>query len=379
MKKVLAFVYLYVFCQLSAGENIEYIDGSVLTNAQVILQNPSELFVSYQEQGKVITRNIPFSALSERMRQKYKYNSKESADYKTKQTLREENYNKVQAEETLRRTKESIQKVKQGNKQTPLVSMNSKPKSVPRENLNVIDPLVRSEHWQEIQFDHFRVYHKGNTIIANKSGDYLENKFKDMMKRLNISIGLDIVWYGPNCVKFYIYPSQKELVADKNLPKWAAGYADYQNKTIYSIEDEDDIKGIVSHELGHILFFELMDKKPTIGWLDEGMAMWLESEESRDARQKALSSAKKTNSLMSLEELTSIHNYQSLNSSKANLFYGQSQILVDILIKAYDFTVFRSFCIQIQNKSDFTTAFNIFYSPKFGSLDGLKKAWLDSI
>ncbi|OGV62377.1 MAG: hypothetical protein A2283_17760 [Lentisphaerae bacterium RIFOXYA12_FULL_48_11] len=242
-----------------------------------------------------------------------------------------------------------------------------------------VAPITRSQEWQELHLDHFRIFHKGCSELADKTGKYLEDRFKAMTKKLDIVTGLDLLWYGQNSVKLYIYPSQQELVEELKLPKWAAGCANYETRTIYSIEDEDDIKRIVTHELGHLLFADMINKKFIIGWIDEGMARWLEPEEGRAARKQSLAAAKQKNSLLSLNELTSMRNYQALSSTKAQFFYAQSERLIDVLMQASDFVTFQGFCIHIQNGSDFATAFAIFYSPKFRTLEGLNQAWLDSM
>jgi hypothetical protein len=238
---------------------------------------------------------------------------------------------------------------------------------------------ARPKDWQELQFDHFRVYHKGCPELADKTGKYLESRFKAMTKQLDIVTGLDLLWYGPNSIKVYIYPTREELIEDRHLPRWAAGAADYPNRAIYSMENEDDIKRIVSHELGHHLFRDIINNRPIIGWVSEGMARWLEPEEYRSARKESLAAAKQNNKLISLNDLTSIRHYQALDGEKAGLFYAQSERLVDVLMRAYDLSVFRNFCVHLQGGSDFTTSFNLYYSPKFQSLEGLNKAWLDSM
>lgn len=348
------------------GENMELRSGLILTNAEVLFNNPNDLFVSYSVHGKRVSRNVPLAEVPPDLQAKYGYSEAAAEKFKAEQAQREAEHNQRRAEAERQQRKSAPPPV---------------PGKRPKESAVTHQPPdnVQSQDWQVVESVHFFIYHKDSAQFAGKVSTYLEEIFVKMMKRMDVIKGLDVTWTGVNRIKIYVYNSQREMVDERQLPEWAGGAASYHTKTIYMVNREEVLKDVVSHELGHQVFFDLMEGKPLPAWIAEGVAQWLEPEESRKANQKRLAAMKQKGILFSLKDLTSTTDTKPIRGEKIEIFYCQSMSLVSLLIDTSGFEIFKLFCIQLRNGSSFENAFNVLYSPKFATIDDLEKAWKASL
>lgn len=376
--------FLCVCCTMCMGANLELWDGSVITNAQVLFQNPKDIFVSYRNHGVLVTKNIPLSDLSKTLQRKYGYDEKVASDFIDEQNRKISEHEQLRAKsEKAQREQDRLLKAKERQvEQNAVVSSKT---NVPTSSVSAA--TSRTQEWQVLKSTHSRIYYKDSKEFVEKVSKCVEDRFEDILKRVDSIKGLDLAWSMDNSIKIYVYSSQKEMTTEHKLNEWASGVANFQTKTICMLNTEDALKNTLAHELGHQVFFDMMGGRNVPDWLSEGVAQWLESDESRAANQKRLIKYKKDGSLFSLNYLVTV-NESDLDAEKASIFYCQSMSLVGYMINvnppdfthgpAYGFSIFKLFCDQIQNRVSLQNALLAFYANKFTSVKELENAWFGS-
>ena len=141
--------------------------------------------------------------------------------------------------------------------------------------------------------------------------------------------------------------------------------------TILMLTDEGG--DVLRHELAHVVTHVAGEgpygSLPT--WLDEGTAMYAQSEPG-DSYTSALESAVKRDSLLSVRSMTS----PTGDASKVSLFYGQAWSLVDFLVETYGPAKFAELFATFKEGSTVDNALLEVYG---FDQDGLEDAWRASL
>ena len=179
-------------------------------------------------------------------------------------------------------------------------------------------------------------------------------------------------WLWDNRCKIFLYRDQEEYLETTGIGrKWSRAHVSVKKKEISTyIWHEKFFDTILPHEMGHIIFRELVGFKRRLPlWLDEGVACLQEIDsEDRLNAAKILVGAKL---YMSIEKLSEIRNYKAVIPL---IFYNQSASIVHFLFDKFGRKKFVSFCRYIDDGIKWRKALEIAYG--FDNLDSLEKEWL---
>ncbi|MCF7886914.1 MAG: hypothetical protein K9L71_00680 [Candidatus Omnitrophica bacterium] len=233
----------------------------------------------------------------------------------------------------------------------------------------------------------FKQLRSRNFIINYQEGvekSYLANikqKAEDFYKKITQEFHLirDELWLWDNRAKIFIAKDKKEYLDNFNCPNWSTACVDYGAKKIYTYTGQKYFISILAHELTHIIFREYIKRQDLPLWLDEGMAVYIETKFSDSKYQGFSGHIKemiKNNSFIPFKELTEI-NIKSLrekSDSYVGAFYLQSFSLINFIIERYKRYRFSQFLWNFKSEPDLRKALSKTYY-QLKSLKDLEEKW----
>ncbi|MCF7869549.1 MAG: hypothetical protein K9L69_00185 [Candidatus Omnitrophica bacterium] len=233
----------------------------------------------------------------------------------------------------------------------------------------------------------FRQLRSSHFIINYQEGverSYLTNikqKAEDFYKKITQEFHLvrDELWLWDNRAKIFVARDRKEYLDNFNCPNWSAACLDYRAKKVYTYPGQKYFISTLAHELTHIIFREYIKRQDLPLWLDEGMAMYIETKFS-DSRYQVFSGRIKKmikdNSFIPFKELTELNTrtMREKPDSYVNTFYLQSFSLINFIIGKYKKHHFSQFLWNFKNESNFRKALSKTYY-QLKSLKDLEERW----
>ncbi|MBN1690344.1 MAG: peptidase MA domain-containing protein [Dehalococcoidia bacterium] len=224
--------------------------------------------------------------------------------------------------------------------------------------------------WQKVSDQNINIYwYRGSRSFAGE----LLKAATDAKERLERDTGVTL----EQPVHIYIYANYSDLRDSIVSPdEWTGGVA-YRGFTIISIGISTNNlawgKKAVAHELGH-----LMTQQVTVSpygetrpyWLDEGLAMHAEGEQSEVDREELRSSIE-DGRIATLQSLTSPF---PADSQQAYFAYAQSQSVTEYLIKNHGRDNIRRLLVLLNDGYSMDDALTTVYG---FDLSGLDDAWLE--
>jgi hypothetical protein len=222
--------------------------------------------------------------------------------------------------------------------------------------------------WSIAETNNFRIFFKGDIKPIDKMAQVVEDSRQNAYER----------WFGkaedtwsPKCY-LYLDDSGKEF---KKAPKNARGYTSAFQKgwnyhryiTVHS-DDPDLVDTVLPHEITHaVMIGHFVDQLPT--WADEGMAGIAQRRADFDDFHKLIGRYEHKGKLFSLQTLMEMEGYPD---DDVDLFYAQSALLVEFLIKEKEPKVFVSL-LREAKKDGWAPALKQLYG--FTSFEDLEKRW----
>ena len=228
--------------------------------------------------------------------------------------------------------------------------------------------------WQEQRSTHLIIYYKSAPEdfireLSLKSEDYY-NKIADDLGFIRFNF-----WLWDNRAHIYVYDDAKDYHSASGQPEWSAGAAIPGRKEIYTYTGAADFFAtVLPHEMGHIIFREFVGfRNPAVSvWLDEGVASY-QMEIISSAADNAAKQALNNNTLMNIEELSSLNPLAMKDKEKINLFYLEAVSIVNYLIKEFGKDNFVLFCQNLRDKRDLSRAIASAYP--FENIQQLNQSW----
>ena len=233
--------------------------------------------------------------------------------------------------------------------------------------------------WQLLKGKHFLVSYQKDKAFAHKVLQRAESDYDRITQELGFT-RRDGFWLWDRRVRILIYPSRNAYITQAGAPAWAAGQANYVERTISTFRGSDDfVNSVLPHEMTHLIFREFVGFDSDIPlWLDEGIAQW----EDKSNREKALKLARRLyrrGELMSLETLTNTDVRSATSGRRAVEFYAQSVSLVGFMITDHGATRFRKFCGHLRDGKTIEDALRFTYPSSMRNLKQLETAWLKTL
>ncbi|MFH1860007.1 MAG: peptidase MA family metallohydrolase [bacterium] len=206
--------------------------------------------------------------------------------------------------------------------------------------------------WQTIIDNHFVVAFTEKDRKIAKTTVLIANNFHS---QISLLLG-DYTMNRP--VYIIIAPSRQVFENLSGITEeWAVGMADKTNRIVIlsprQFGSKSEIERLIRHEYTHILLHQTIKGHFLPRWLNEGLAMYYESNVWRIPDNIRLTEAFLTHSLLSLDLLSW---YFPSNRKSAELAYSQSLDIVTYIIKEYGHESLKQLIDEITMGHDFDAA-----------------------
>ena len=232
---------------------------------------------------------------------------------------------------------------------------------------------AQDEQWNVKKSKHFIIYYQEESRqYLSKIASRAEHYYKSITGYLGLR-RFDFWTWEKRC-KIYLYPDREKYLADSRRALWSRGSVHVIRKEILTYtEEEEFLDYVLPHELGHIVFREVVgfDKQLPL-WIDEGVALLQEKD-----REKYLEFARtlvKKGTYLSLAELSRIRGYKNMDPT---IFYSQSASMIEFLLERFGRKRFVSFCRELRDGEEWQEALLETY--KFDNLEELEEAWVGGL
>jgi hypothetical protein len=234
---------------------------------------------------------------------------------------------------------------------------------------------VFSQGWKEEKGDHFIVYYENDAARPKEILRKAEFYYNKIARDLGYSRYSNF-WQWDKRVKIYIHPNQEAFQKSTGQPVWSHGMANYLDKSIHSIETNDNfLNAVLPHEITHLVFRDFVGFKGEVSlWMDEGVAQW-EEDDKRAAALQMMPALVAGANILTIQTLTSLDIRRETDPQKVRLFYAQAISLVDFLIKNYGASSFTSLCRELRDGKDLESALRIAYANSVKNLEDLDDKW----
>ncbi|MFH0877527.1 MAG: peptidase MA family metallohydrolase [Candidatus Omnitrophota bacterium] len=217
------------------------------------------------------------------------------------------------------------------------------------------------ENFIEKKGTHFIVYYTKDVPedFVNSIIDYAERYYDDLTDKLGFR-RFDY-WTWDNRAKIYIYPDQETFVAQTKQPAWSGGAAIYELKSIWTYPRAVGFfDSLLPHEIGHIVFREVIGGKPVPLWLEEGVAQYLEQGK-RFGAEKIVIKSIEEGTFIPFSRLMRIGPDELRQRTDVELFYAESVHIVGYLIEKFGSRSFNEFCRKIRDGRSMDNALSYAY------------------
>jgi hypothetical protein len=235
--------------------------------------------------------------------------------------------------------------------------------------------FAQKENWNIFKSTHYLVfYRQASEDLLNQ----LTQKAEEYYDEITEGLGFNRLnfWTWDNRARIYLFDTQEEYKKENIGLDWSAGLVAVGNKSIQSYSTAPGLlDNILAHELGHIIFREMVGyNNPAVPlWLEEGVATFQEKKHENRLVKSYLAGKIQTNTLMGLSQLSSFNSMQGQDKQLINLFYIESYSLLDYLIQEFGKDKFVLFCQFLRDYKDLVRALRFTYS--FDSLSEFESSW----
>ncbi|MFA6358178.1 MAG: hypothetical protein WCY09_05880 [Candidatus Omnitrophota bacterium] len=225
--------------------------------------------------------------------------------------------------------------------------------------------------WNNIEKSkHFVIYYEEAPLeYINRLEQEAEHCYKNITSYLGLA-RFDF-WVWDNRCKIFLYPDAQKYLDTTGAAAWSRGHVQIAKKEISTyIWQEMFFDTILPHEIGHIIFRELVGYNKFLPlWLDEGVAC-MQEYESRDRLATA-------QCLVNLKLYTHFNELSKIKDSNVIIpfiFYNQSASIVDFLLRRFGRNKFIDFCRSLRDEDNWEQSLKGIY--KLKSLEELEKYWV---
>jgi hypothetical protein len=207
---------------------------------------------------------------------------------------------------------------------------------------------LASDQMQEKKSDHFIVYYDADVSgeFADTVLEYAEKYHGELTNKLGFT-RYDY-WTWDNRAKIYIYADQETYARETKQPSWSGGAASYETKTIWTFPREAGFfDSLLPHEIGHIIFREVIGAHRVPLWLEEGVASYLETAK-RFGSEKIVMDALRDGSFVPLMKLSKMDAYALRGEQSVVLFYAEAISVISFLINKFGVDRFNRMCEKIR-------------------------------
>jgi len=231
---------------------------------------------------------------------------------------------------------------------------------------------------RELRSEHFIIrYHKDveqNYIYKVK--EICENFYRKITQEFDLI--RDKPWLWENRAVVYIAKDKQDYLNRFMCPSWSQGCVNCYRKIIYTYPNQRRFVSIVAHELTHIIFREYIGRNLPL-WIDEGVAVYMETKYSKNTNKVNFAFLKKTieeDNYIPFSKLNKETSFSLKVKSQdyVNLFYLQSFSIIYFLLKRYSRDNFLRLLFFLKKGDDLEKALSKAYYT-LPSLNKFESAW----
>ncbi|HET6494783.1 MAG TPA: tetratricopeptide repeat protein [Thermoleophilia bacterium] len=225
-------------------------------------------------------------------------------------------------------------------------------------------------HWRRTKTEHFIVYYERQSGVQGTTR-YAEQSYERIVRDFGMD---DAEWKTQ--VTIYMFgddESWREFLAsnrDRTI-EWAGGFAlPWANEIyLYVTDDKSDLyKGVLPHELTHVLHDRYVGGIYQPIWLKEGLAVSQQKGGVKESR-RAIDDLVKREKAFALEALFGLDNYPSHG---IHVFYAQSATVVGFMLDTWGVDKLKQFMFAYARTHDTRRVIESVYGV---SLDTFEKKW----
>lgn len=214
--------------------------------------------------------------------------------------------------------------------------------------------LISQTNWFTLESSLFRIdYAENDERSAEELSTFLETGYAGLVSKVGIKLT------GP--VRIILCPTEEifDQLTGKLIPHWGEGVADPMRSLIILkspnlSKNHTRFPKLVLHELTHILIGQAVAHPSVIPrWFNEGVAVYF-SHEKEFSSGKAISKALISNSLVPLDEIDDVLNFQK---EKAHLAYEESYSAIILLEEKFGYEGLIELIQALKKSSNFNQAF----------------------
>lgn len=221
----------------------------------------------------------------------------------------------------------------------------------------------------------YLIYRQTNPVTAS---------IKTTLDTIHGNLMLDLTPFTivvkPSKILVMLFANKTSYHDFTHLPSWSGASSDLQSDTMYVIEG-NSFYPLSVHELTHLYFDGYF--LPTISplWLSEGIAVYMQIYESKQKPSWIDHSLRRivAGDIIPLEEMTTVEDLNSYNTSQAELWYTQAYSLVDYLLNTRSRDEFYKFCNELKNKTPLHLSLYRAYGMPFNKVSVLQNVWLHDL
>lgn len=242
-----------------------------------------------------------------------------------------------------------------------------------------VNSYSAEENFSQLRSSRFIVnYSQG---VSRGYAQQIKERAEYFYQRITQEFGFlrDSLWLWDQRAQIFIAKDRQEYLDNFNCPDWSAACVDYRRKKIYTYSGQDNFISNLAHELTHIIFREYLRQDAVPLWLDEGVAMYIETKFAGARYRQNLGLISRQigdGSYIPFQEMAVVDalTLKSKPSSFINTFYLQSFSVIDFMIRQYQPYRFSRFLQNLRQGDSLKRSLNRAYY-QFQSLSDLEKAW----
>jgi len=244
--------------------------------------------------------------------------------------------------------------------------------------MTCVSTAVAETDFEVMTSKHFQVFYDEavDESFVEEVISYAEKYYVELTEKLGF-VRYDY-WTWDDRAKIYIYADQDAYIRDSGQPAWSGGVADYRNKTIWTFpRSAGFFDSLMPHEIGHIVFREVIGSHAVPLWLEEGVACYLEPAR-RFGAHRDVQRAMEDGSFIPLEKLNKMNPRRMSDKKQIELFYAEAVSLLSFMIDEFGIDRFNKVCDKVREGKSFERALKL---TLFGvqGLEDLSEMWEDSL
>lgn len=214
--------------------------------------------------------------------------------------------------------------------------------------------------------EHFIIYYDEGIYFdyVRKVKEKAEEYYRKISQEFNLI--REELWLWEKRAKIFIARDRESFKKKFNCPEWSSACVQYESKKIFTYFQQRNFFLILAHELTHIIFREYIGRGRAPLWLDEGVAVFMETKYGASSgyslsQIRKIIEEKKYIPFFQMDKIYSLKGTEHKNN-EVDIFYLQAYSMVYFLYTRFGRSNFSTFLYYLHNGRGFQDAFRKAFS-----------------